>query len=80
MKSLAGRVGLVGAAAGAPRRQRPLPQSEVAVVGLNPGFLCTDGVLQHMTSDALEKRFRADRSGRLIPVFNPQAPRQVFPC
>ena len=103
MKSLAGKMGVVGAAAVAPRPQRPLPQSEVAVVGLNSGFLRTEGVLQHMTSDALEKRFRADRSetvesigraaaelareygftdlvGRLIPVFNPQAPRQVFPC
>jgi len=34
----------------------------VAVVGLNPGFMRTERVLMHMTSDAVKKQFRFDLS------------------
>jgi NAD(P)-dependent dehydrogenase (short-subunit alcohol dehydrogenase family) len=34
----------------------------VSVVGLNPGFMRTEGVLMHMTTDELKKQFRFDLS------------------
>lgn len=34
----------------------------VAVVGLNPGFMRTERVLMHMTSDAVKRQFRFDLS------------------
>lgn len=36
--------------------------SNVAVVGLNPGFMRTERVLMHMTSDAIKRQFRFDLS------------------
>jgi len=35
---------------------------KIAVVGLNPGFMRTERVLMHMTTDALKKQFRFDLS------------------
>jgi len=99
-----------------------LRKSRVAVVGLNPGFMRTERVLAHMTSDQVKKQFRFDLSetveyigraaaalladpdvfrktgqllwvadlateygftdtdGRRIPLFDPKAPPQPFPC
>jgi hypothetical protein len=37
-------------------------RSKVAVVGLNPGFMRTERVLMHMTTDALKRQFRFDLS------------------
>ena len=34
----------------------------VAVVGLNPGFMRTERVLMYMTTDAIKKQFRFDLS------------------
>ena len=101
---------------------RELRKSRIAVVGLNPGFMRTEGVMKQMTTDAIKKRFRFDLSetveyigravaalaadpdvfrktgkllwvaelareygftdldGRTIPIFDPKAPRQAFPC
>ncbi len=100
---------------------RELEKSQVAVVGLNPGFMRTERVLMHMTTEAVKKQFRFDLSesveyigraaaalaadtevigksgrllwaaelakeygftdvdGRVIPVFDPNAPVQAFP-
>jgi NAD(P)-dependent dehydrogenase (short-subunit alcohol dehydrogenase family) len=99
-----------------------LRQSKVAVVGLNPGFMRTERVLMHMTTEAVKKQFRFDLSesveyvgraaaalaadpqvigktgqllwaaelakeygftdvdGRVIPLFDPNAPPQPYPC
>jgi NAD(P)-dependent dehydrogenase (short-subunit alcohol dehydrogenase family) len=101
---------------------RELKKSKVAVVGLNPGFMRTERVLMHMTTDAIKKQFRFDLSesveyigraaaalaadpkalrktgvllwaaelakeygftdidGRVIPLFDPNAPPQPYPC
>jgi len=101
---------------------RELKKSKVAVVGLNPGFMRTERVLMHMTTEAIKKQFRFDLSesveyigrataalaadpevmrktgrllwaaelakeygftdvdGRVIPLFDPNAPVQPFPC
>jgi NAD(P)-dependent dehydrogenase (short-subunit alcohol dehydrogenase family) len=98
-----------------------LKKSQVAVVGLNPGFMRTERVLMHMTTEAVKKQFRFDLSesveyigraaaalaadaevmgksgrllwaaelaqeygftdvdGRVIPLFDPNAPVQAFP-
>ena len=37
-------------------------KSKVAVVGLNPGFMRTERVLMHMTTEARKKQFRFDLS------------------
>lgn len=47
---------LVQAMSGETRKAR------VAVVGLNPGFMCTERVLMHMTSEKRKKQFRFDLS------------------
>src|ERR1039458_6306050 len=101
---------------------RELQKSKVAMVGLNPGFMRTERVLRHMTTEALKKQFRFDLSesveyigraaaalaadpkalrktgqllwaaelakeygftdvdGRVIPLFDPNAPPQPYPC
>jgi NAD(P)-dependent dehydrogenase (short-subunit alcohol dehydrogenase family) len=101
---------------------RELKQSKVAVVGLNPGFMRTERVLIHMSTEALKREFRFDLSespeyvgraatalagdpnvvsktgqllwaaelatqygftdidGRVIPLFDPNAPLQPYPC
>ena len=101
---------------------RELKESKVTVVGLNPGFMRTERVLMHMTTEALKKQFRFDLSespeyvgraaaalaadpkvldktgqllwgaelakeygftdvdGRVIPLFDPNAPPQPYPC
>jgi NAD(P)-dependent dehydrogenase (short-subunit alcohol dehydrogenase family) len=101
---------------------RELKKSKVAVVGLNPGFMRTERVLRHMSTEALKKQFRFDLSesveyigraaaalaadakafrktgqllwvadlakeygftdidGRVIPLFDPKAPPQPYPC
>ena len=101
---------------------RGLKKSKVAVVGLNPGFMRTERVLRHMTTDKIKRQFRFDLSespeyigraaaaltadenvfrktgqllwvahlakeygftdidGRVIPIFDPHAPEQPFPC
>jgi NAD(P)-dependent dehydrogenase (short-subunit alcohol dehydrogenase family) len=101
---------------------RELKKSKVAVVGLNPGFMRTERVLMHMTTDAIKKQFRFDLSesveyigraaaalaadpkalrktgellwaaelakeygftdidGRVIALFDPNAPPQPYPC
>jgi NAD(P)-dependent dehydrogenase (short-subunit alcohol dehydrogenase family) len=101
---------------------RELQESKVTVVGLNPGFMRTERVLMHMTTEAIKKQFRFDLSesveyigraaaalaadpqalrktgqllwaaelakeygftdvdGRVIPLFDPNAPVQPFPC
>jgi len=101
---------------------RELKKSKVAVVGLNPGFMRTERVLMHMTTEAVKKQFRFDLSespeyigraaaalaadpkvlrktgqllwaaelakeygftdtdGRVIPLFDPNAPPQPYPC
>jgi len=41
---------------------RELKKSKVAVVGLNPGFMRTERVLMHMTTEAIKKQFRFDLS------------------
>lgn len=41
---------------------RELKKSKVAVMGLNPGFMRTERVLMHMTTEALKKQFRFDLS------------------
>ena len=41
---------------------RNLKKSKVAVMGLNPGFMRTERVLMHMTTDAIKKQFRFDLS------------------
>ncbi|MGC9946920.1 MAG: SDR family NAD(P)-dependent oxidoreductase [Bryobacteraceae bacterium] len=41
---------------------RDLEKSQVAVVGLNPGFMRTERVLMHMTTEAIKKQFRFDLS------------------
>lgn len=35
---------------------------KIAVMGLNPGFMRTERVLMHMSSDAIKKQFRFDLS------------------
>ena len=97
-------------------------KSKVAMVGLNPGFMRTERVLKHMSTDAIKKQFRFDLSesveyigraaaalaadpdvfrkngqllwaaelateygftdvdGRVIPLFDPNAPPQPYPC
>ncbi|MGA3040009.1 MAG: SDR family NAD(P)-dependent oxidoreductase [Bryobacteraceae bacterium] len=99
-----------------------LKKSQVAVVGLNPGFMRTERVLMHMATEEIKKQFRFDLSesveyigraaaalagdanvigktgqllwvaelakeygftdidGRLIPLFDPNAPMQAYPC
>jgi NAD(P)-dependent dehydrogenase (short-subunit alcohol dehydrogenase family) len=99
-----------------------LKKSNVTVVGLNPGFMRTERVLMHMTTEAVKKQFRFDLSesveyvgraaaalaadpkafrktgqllwaadlakeygftdvdGRVIPLFDPNAPPQPYPC
>jgi NAD(P)-dependent dehydrogenase (short-subunit alcohol dehydrogenase family) len=99
-----------------------LKKSKVAVVGLNPGFMRTERVLMHMTTEAIKNQFRFDLSespeyvgraaaslaadpkafrktgqllwaaelakeygftdidGRVIPLFDPNAPPQAYPC
>ncbi len=37
-------------------------KANFAVVGLNPGFMRTEGVLKHMSTDALKRQFRFDLS------------------
>ena len=37
-------------------------KSQIAVVGLNPGFMQTERVLMHMSNDAIMKQFRFDLS------------------
>ena len=101
---------------------RELKKSNVAVVGLNPGFMRTERVLMHMATEEIKKQFRFDLSesveyigraaaalagdtdvvgktgqllwaaelakeygftdvdGRLIPLFDPNAPVQPYPC
>ena len=101
---------------------RELKKSKVAMVGLNPGFMRTERVLMHMTTEAIKKQFRFDLSespeyigraaaalaadpkvfrktgqllwaaelakeygftdidGRVIPLFDPNAPPQPYPC
>ncbi len=101
---------------------RELREFQVAVVGLNPGFMRTERVLRSMTTEAVKREFRFDLSetpeyvgraaaalagdpevmqktgqllwgaklaeeygftdvdGRRIPVFDPNAPPQPFPC
>jgi len=101
---------------------RELKKSKVAVVGLNPGFMRTERVLMHMTTEAIKNQFRFDLSespeyvgraaaalaadpkafrktgqllwaaelakeygftdidGRVIPLFDPNAPPQAYPC
>jgi len=101
---------------------RELKKSKVTVVGLNPGFMRTERVLMHMTTEARKKQFRFDLSespeyigraaaalaadtevirktgqllwaaelaneygftdvdGRVIPLFDPNAPVQPYPC
>src|ERR1039457_3087263 len=101
---------------------RELQKSKVAMVVLNPGFMRTERVLRHMTTEALKKQFRFDLSesveyigraaaalaadpkalrktgqllwaaelakeygftdvdGRVIPLFDPNAPPQPYPC
>jgi NAD(P)-dependent dehydrogenase (short-subunit alcohol dehydrogenase family) len=41
---------------------RELRKSKVAVVGMNPGFMRTERVLMHMTTEARKKQFRFDLS------------------
>jgi NAD(P)-dependent dehydrogenase (short-subunit alcohol dehydrogenase family) len=41
---------------------RALKKSKIAVVGLNPGFMRTERVLMHMTTEAIKKQFRFDLS------------------
>jgi len=41
---------------------RELKKSKVTVVGLNPGFMRTERVLMHMTTEARKKQFRFDLS------------------
>lgn len=41
---------------------RRTKKSTVAVVGLNPGFMRTERVLAHMTTEAVKKQFRFDLS------------------
>jgi len=41
---------------------RELKKSKVAVVGLNPGFMRTERVLMHMTTEKIKKQFRFDLS------------------
>jgi NAD(P)-dependent dehydrogenase (short-subunit alcohol dehydrogenase family) len=41
---------------------RATGKHNVAVVGLNPGFMRTERVLMHMTSDEMKKQFRFDLS------------------
>jgi NAD(P)-dependent dehydrogenase (short-subunit alcohol dehydrogenase family) len=41
---------------------RELKKAKVTVVGLNPGFMRTERVLMHMTSDKLKRQFRFDLS------------------
>jgi NAD(P)-dependent dehydrogenase (short-subunit alcohol dehydrogenase family) len=41
---------------------RELKKRKVAVVGLNPGFMRTERVLMHMTTEAIKKQFRFDLS------------------
>ncbi len=97
-------------------------KSKLAMVGLNPGFMRTERVLKHMSTDAIKKQFRFDLSesveyigraaaalaadpdvfrkngqllwaaelateygftdvdGRYIPLFDPNAPPQPYPC
>jgi len=101
---------------------RETKKSKIAVVGLNSGFMRTERVLMHMTTEARKKQFRFDLSespeyigravaalaadrnamrktgqllwaanlakeygftdidGRYIPLFDPNAPMQEFPC
>ena len=37
-------------------------QAKIAVLGINPGFMRTERVLMHMTTEALKKQFRFDLS------------------
>jgi hypothetical protein len=37
-------------------------KARVAIVGLNPGFMRTERVLMHMTSEEVKKQFRFDLS------------------
>jgi NAD(P)-dependent dehydrogenase (short-subunit alcohol dehydrogenase family) len=41
---------------------RELKKSKVAVVGMNPGFMRTERVLMHMTTEARKRQFRFDLS------------------
>ena len=41
---------------------RETKQSQVAVVGLNPGFMRTERVLMHMTTEEAKRQFRFDLS------------------
>ena len=41
---------------------RELKTSRIAVVGLNPGFMRTERVLMHMSSDEIKRQFRFDLS------------------
>jgi NAD(P)-dependent dehydrogenase (short-subunit alcohol dehydrogenase family) len=41
---------------------RELKKRKVAVVGLNPGFMRTERVLMHMTTEKIKKQFRFDLS------------------
>jgi NAD(P)-dependent dehydrogenase (short-subunit alcohol dehydrogenase family) len=101
---------------------RELKKSQVAVVGLNPGFMRTERVLMHMATEEIKRQFRFDLSesveyigraaaalagdtevmrktgkllwaaelakeygftdidGRVIPLFDPKAPVQPYPC
>jgi NAD(P)-dependent dehydrogenase (short-subunit alcohol dehydrogenase family) len=101
---------------------RELKKSNVAVVGLNPGFMRTERVLMHTATEEIKKQFRFDLSesveyigraaaalagdpyvasktgqllwaaelakeygftdvdGRVIPLFDPNAPVQPYPC
>ena len=101
---------------------RETKSCKVAVVGLNPGFMRTERVLMHMTTEKRKRQFRFDLSetpeyigraaaalaadrhvfrktgqllwaaelaaeygftdvdGRRIPLFDPKAPMQAFPC
>jgi NAD(P)-dependent dehydrogenase (short-subunit alcohol dehydrogenase family) len=101
---------------------RDTRRSKVVVVGLNPGFMRTERVLMHMTTEERKRQFRFDLSespeyigravaalaadrkviqktgqllwacdlakeygftdvdGRYIPLFDPNAPLQEYPC
>ncbi len=49
---------------------RELKKSKVAVVGLNPGFMRTERVLMHMTTEAVKKQFRFDLE-RVGGIYRP---------
>jgi NAD(P)-dependent dehydrogenase (short-subunit alcohol dehydrogenase family) len=45
-----------------PAMSRDGKKSKIAVVGLNPGFMRTEGVLQYMTTEERKRQFRFDLS------------------